>query len=288
MPPEPAVMAWAAGAFVVGVIGTLIWARIMGSSVLSRARRESAQIVSNAEREAASIQKEANTAIKEQQIELRAQIEEEAREQRKEVVALEKRVIAKEENLDKRLETLDQKTSEIASKEQSLAQRETELAKEKEQAAAVVADQMRKLEEISCMTAEDAKQALFAQLETAVKRDTAVRLKRMEDEMVETSEKKAKWVIAQAIQRCAADHVAESTVSVVDLPNDEMKGRIIGREGRNIPPWKAPPASTSSSTIPRKPLSCPGLTRCAARLPALPSNASSRTAGSTPPASRKS
>jgi ribonuclease Y len=100
--------------------------------------------------------------------------------------------------------------------------------------AALTAEQTRKLEVISGMTADQARNAIFEQLEMDVRRDSAFRLKKIEDELNETADKKAKWVLAQAVQRCAADHVAETTVSVVMLPNDEMKGRIIGREGRNI------------------------------------------------------
>jgi ribonuclease Y len=98
----------------------------------------------------------------------------------------------------------------------------------------LIAEQTQKLEFVSGMSAEEAKRQLFSQLETEVRRDSALRLKRIEEELVENADKKAKWIIGQAIQRCAADHVAETTVSVVALPSDEMKGRIIGREGRNI------------------------------------------------------
>jgi len=217
-----------------GVLLSVIVGRLVGSGLLGRARREAAQLITDAEREAASIIKDANTTIKEQSVELRAQVEREAREMRKELVALEKRIIGKEEAVEKRVEALDKKSSELTSKERELTERERAVGKERERISELVAEQMTQLEAISGMTADQARKAIFAQLETEVKRDSALRLKKIEDELTENSEKKARWVIGEALQRCAADHVADTTVSVVALPNDEMKGRIIGREGRNI------------------------------------------------------
>ena len=222
------------GGCILGMLVAMIGARIVGNGLVGKARRESAQIVSNAEREAAAVTKEAKTTIKEQSIEQRAQVEREAREMRKELVALEKRILAKEESVDKRLDAIDHKASEVNAKEHDIADREKQLSKERQQIEVLVAEQVQKLEAISGMTAEQARKAIFAQLETEVKRDTAMRLKRVEDELIETADKKARWVISEAVQRCAADHVADTTVSVVPLPNEEMKGRIIGREGRNI------------------------------------------------------
>ncbi len=218
----------------VGVVLTWVAGRVIGNRTLGNARREAAQIISNAEREAAAIAKDAQTAIKEQNIEQRAQIEKEGRELRKELVALEKRILAKEESVDKRIETIDRKANDLSAKERELGDREKGLEKEALRIDALIADQMKKLEAISGMTADQASKAIVAQLETEVKRDTALRLKRIEDELIENAEKKARWIITEAVQRCAADHVADTTVSVVALPNEEMKGRIIGREGRNI------------------------------------------------------
>jgi ribonuclease Y len=222
------------GGSVLGVLCAIVGARIVGNGLVGKARRESAQIVSNAEREAAAVTKDAQTTIKEQSIEQRAQVEREAREMRKELVALEKRILVKEESVDKRLETIERKADEVNGKEQDIADREKQLVKERQKIDVLVAEQVRKLEEVSGMTAEQARKSIFVQLETEVKRDTAMRLKRVEDELIEIADKKARWVISEAVQRCAADHVADTTVSVVPLPNEEMKGRIIGREGRNI------------------------------------------------------
>ncbi|MCC6697280.1 MAG: ribonuclease Y [Candidatus Hydrogenedentes bacterium] len=234
MPDPLMIVVWVGAGFVVGLIAAVIGASLFGRSLLGKARREAAQTISDAEREAASVIKEANTTIKEQRIHLREEAEREARELRKELVALEKRILAKEETIDKRVDVVERKASELAAKDRELTAREGGLVKEKEQLTVLIGEQTKKLEFISGMSAEEARRELFQQLETEVRRDTALRLKRIEEELVENADKKAKWIIGQAIQRCAADHVAETTVSVVPLPNDEMKGRIIGREGRNI------------------------------------------------------
>ncbi|MCP4645678.1 MAG: ribonuclease Y [bacterium] len=238
MPPEWLTLVWCGGGAIAGILAgiilTIIGGRIAGKSISGRARRDAAQSLSDAEREAAAIIKEARTALKEERIELRAKLEQEAREQRKELVALEKRILAKEESVDKRVEVIDGKASELASQERELVKRETTIDSRRKELDTIVADQTVRLENISGMSAEQAKTELFSQLETEVRRETAHRLKRIEDEMTESAHKKAQWIIGQAIQRCAADHVAETAVSVVALPSDEMKGRIIGREGRNI------------------------------------------------------
>ena len=223
---------------VVGIVAGIglafVGARLMGSGLLGKVRREAAQVLSNAEREAATVTKESQTAIKEQNVELRAQVEQEAREMRKELVSIEKRILSKEESVDKRVEAVERKAGELNAKEKEVADREKAFGKEKQRIEDLIAEQVRKLEQISGMTAEQASKVIIAQLETEVKRDSALRLKKIEDELVENSDKKARWIIGEAVQRCASDHVADTTVSVVALPNDEMKGRIIGREGRNI------------------------------------------------------
>ncbi len=231
---DPLTLVWIGVGIPVGLVLAVLGARILGRNLVGGARREAAQTISDAEREAASILKDANTTIKEQRIALREEAEREAREFRKELVALEKRILGKEELVDKRVESIERKSNELNGKERELVNREAALVKSHERLDTIVAEQTQKLEIISGMSAEEAKRELFSQLETEVRRDAALRLKRIEEELIENSDKKAKWIIGQAIQRCAADHVAETTVSVVALPNDEMKGRIIGREGRNI------------------------------------------------------
>ncbi|MBX3177394.1 MAG: ribonuclease Y [Candidatus Hydrogenedentes bacterium] len=217
-----------------GYLLCIVLAQARGKGLMGKARRDAAQILTDAERESATLQKEARTQVKELEIDLRAKMEQEAREQRKEIAAIEKRMLSKEETLDKRATALDKTALDLAAEERNLVKREKDLEKELEKVANVITEQTKKLEDISGLTAEQARRELFVTLENEVKRDCALQLKRTEDELKEQAEKKARWIIGEAIGRCASDHVAETTVSVVDLPNDEMKGRIIGREGRNI------------------------------------------------------
>ncbi len=234
MPTNPQQWLLLAGALILGALAVTVISRLMRQSALSKARREAAQTVSDAEREAATITKEAKTTLKEQEIDLRQQVEQETQRQRAEILDLEKRIVKKEESLDKRLDTLDFKTEALVSREQELEKRGTKLQEAHKRADEVVEEQLRMLETVSGMTADAAREVLYEKLENQVRRDTAMRLKRVEDEMVETVEKRAKKVLSEAIQRCASDHVVEHSVSVVPLPSEEMKGRIIGREGRNI------------------------------------------------------
>ncbi len=231
---DPLTFVWMGLGVALGILLSLIGGQLLGRRLTGQAKKKAEQLISDAEREAYAKKKEAETEIKEKWIEIRERAEKESREQRKELVALEKRILAKEEALDKRVELMEHKAAELKNLEKSLEKRRDELAERGRVLEGLIAEQTKRLENIAGMPAEVAKRELFAQLEAEVKRDAAVRLKRIEDEMIENAEKKAKWVIAQAIQRCAADHVAESPVAVVALPNDDMKGRLIGREGRNI------------------------------------------------------
>jgi ribonuclease Y len=210
------------------------YGRVRGKSLLGNAKLQAAQALSDAEREAAAMIRDAKTTVKELEVDLRRQMEKEAKEERKEIAKLEERIVTKEKNLDKRAETLDKSALDLAGQERELTKREKALDTDRAELAQLKAEQIAKLEAISGLTQEAARKEIFTQLENEVKRDTALDLKRIEDELREEADKKAKWIISEAIQRCAADHVAETTVSVVSLPNDEMKGRIIGREGRNI------------------------------------------------------
>ena len=235
MPENVQLVLLAAGVgLVLGWIVSAVMERVRSKGVLSRSRREAAQTISNAEREAAALQKEAQNRVKELEIDLRAKMEAEAREARKEVASYEKRLMAKEEGLDARAQALDKTTLELSTQERGLIKREKQLEAEEAKVKQLQDAQTERLEAISGLTAEQARREIFVQLENDVKRDTALQLKRTEDELREESEKRARWIIGEAIGRCASDHVAETTVSVVNLPSDEMKGRIIGREGRNI------------------------------------------------------
>lgn len=234
MPFSPEAMIALGVGVLFGLLATIIAGRMMGRTALSRARRDSAQTISDAEREAATILKEGKTTLKEREIEQRERLEKDTHQQRGEVLALEKRIITKEENIDKRIDTLDAKSDALGNREKGLMDKEAALEKERGRLTEAINEQVKALETISGMGAEEARQIIIQKLEAEVRRDTAIRLKRVEDEMVGVSEKKAQRVLSDAIQRMASDHVTEHTVSVVALPSDEMKGRIIGREGRNI------------------------------------------------------
>ncbi len=229
-----ALLAGISSGFILGILGLLVYERARGKGALTLARREAAQILSDAEREAAIIKRDAETRAREIEVQLRDKLEREAREQRKEIAALERRLQQKEEALDARASVLDKTAVELTAQERELNRREKALEREQERLNALIAEQTQKLQAIAGLTAEQARKELYIQLENEVKRDCALQLKRVEDELREEAERKAKWILSEAIQRCAADTVAESTVSVIPLPNDEMKGRIIGREGRNI------------------------------------------------------
>lgn len=194
---------------------------------LNQAETEAARIIADGERVAESKKKEALVEAKEEIHKLRGEAEKENRDRRNELQRLERRILQKEEHLDGKLESLEKK-------EDALHRKEQEAKALKERTEALYDQQMAELERISGMTFEEAKGILLSNVEQEIRHETAVLVKDLEQQAKEDAEKNAREIIAAAIQRCAADHVAESTVSVVALPNDEMKGRIIGREGRNI------------------------------------------------------
>ena len=185
------------------------------------------QIVETAKKEAETKKKEFLLEAKEEVHKLRNEFERESRERRNELQRLERRLMQKEEALDKKSESLEAKDDKLNRKLKDLEdkQQEIELLYEKE---------VQKLEELSGLTSEEARQLLLSDIEKDVRHETAVMIRELESKAKEEAEKRAKEIISYSIQKCAADHVAETTVTVVSLPNDEMKGRIIGREGRNI------------------------------------------------------
>ncbi len=194
---------------------------------IGTAETKSREIIEEAVKAAETKKREALLEAKEESMRTKNELDKEVKERRAELQRYEKRVLAKEENLDKKLEALEKKEEAIANKEDKISQRSKELDSLYEQGVA-------ELEKISGLTSEQAKELLLQSVEEEVKHDTAKIIKELENAAKEEAEKKAKEYITTAIQRCAADHTAETTVTVVPLPNDEMKGRIIGREGRNI------------------------------------------------------
>ena len=194
---------------------------------ISSAEEEGKRIINEAIKSAETKKKEALLEAKEEILKNRSEYEKEEKSRRADLQRQENRLQQKEENLDR-------KTEAIEKKEESLAQKHAAMDKENEEIKVIKRSQTEMLERISGFTAEEAKQYLIDQVESEVTHETALKIKEVESRMKEECEARAREVVAQAIQRCAADSVAEMTVSVVPLPNDDMKGRIIGREGRNI------------------------------------------------------
>ena len=194
---------------------------------ISSAEEEGKRIINEAIKSAETKKKEALLEAKEESLKNRSEYEKEEKSRRADLQRQENRLQQKEENLDR-------KTEAIEKKEESLAQKHAAMDKENEEIKVIKRSQTEMLERISGFTAEEAKQYLIDQVESEVTHETALKIKEVESRMKEECEARAREVVAQAIQRCAADSVAEMTVSVVPLPNDDMKGRIIGREGRNI------------------------------------------------------
>ena len=194
---------------------------------ISSAEEEGKRIINEAIKSAETKKKEALLEAKEEILKNRSEYEKEEKSRRADLQRQENRLQQKEENLDR-------KTEAIEKKEESLAQKHAAIDRESEEIKVIKRSQTEMLERISGFTADEAKQYLIDQVEAEVTHETALKIKEVESRMKEECEARAREVVAQAIQRCAADSVAEMTVSVVPLPNDEMKGRIIGREGRNI------------------------------------------------------
>ena len=194
---------------------------------IGSAEQEATRLINEAIRSGESRKKEMLLEAKDEIHKSRTEYEKEVKERRAELTKQERRLQQKEETLDKKAENFERKEEEMAAK---LA----EVARAKEEAEAVRRQHIATLEKLSGLTQEQAKQHLLQSVEEEVRHETAVKIKEIEQQMKDEADEKAREVLSLAIQRCAADHAAEATVSVVPLPNDEMKGRIIGREGRNI------------------------------------------------------
>ena len=224
--------------FIAGLIGLIVggvicfplgirYRKQVSEKEISSAEEEGKRIINEAFKSAETKKKEALLEAKEEILKNRSEYEKEEKARRADLQRQENRLQQKEENLDR-------KTEAIEKKEESLAQKHAAVDKEQEEIQLIKRSQTEMLERISGFTAEEAKQYLIDQVESEVTHETALKIKEVESRMKEECDARAREVVAQAIQRCASDQVAEMTVSVVPLPNDEMKGRIIGREGRNI------------------------------------------------------
>ena len=223
------VIGLAAGLFI-GILACILYRNKKAKDdkeKIANAEEEALRIINDAIKSAESKKREATLEAKEEILRSRKEYEKEEKERRADLQKQERRLQQKEENIDR-------KTDAIEKKEEALAQKHAALDKENEEIKIIKRSQTEMLERISGFTADEAKKYLIEQVESEVTHETALKIKEVESRMKEECETRAREVVAQAIQRCAADHVAEITVSVVPLPNDEMKGRIIGREGRNI------------------------------------------------------
>jgi ribonucrease Y len=211
----------------VGLAFALVAVQVFGATGVGKARRLHRQLVEDAEREAEAVRREAQIEAREQAVSLRAEIDKELGDRREAVLKIEERVLAKEEEIE-------QKLLELGRKDQGLADRETHLRQLQEEMKQAKTAQQEALERVAGMTLQEAKAYLLERGEELVRHDLARRVRMLEEEARAESKRRARNLVADALQRVAASHAAETTVSVVELPTDDMKGRIIGREGRNI------------------------------------------------------
>ncbi|ASB89541.1 ribonuclease Y [Bacillus sonorensis] len=208
--------------------------KIIAEAKISGARNAAEQILGDAKRDAEALKKEALLEAKDEIHTLRIEAEQEVRERRNELQKQENRLLQKEENLDRKDESLDKREAMLEKKDHSLNERQQHIEEMESKVDDMIRMQQSELERISSLTRDEAKQIILERVENELSHDIAIMMKETENRAKEEADKKAKNILSLALQRCAADHVAETTVSVVNLPNDEMKGRIIGREGRNI------------------------------------------------------
>lgn len=212
---------------IIGVLAGYWIRKLTAESRIGSAEREAKAIIEKAEKESESIKKEKIIEARDEVYQLRSEAEREIREQRSELSRIERRLNQKEETLEQKQQALEKRDEELKKQKQKIKKQQEEVDK-------LYQEQMKEMERISGLTAEEAKKLIISKLEEELKHETAQIIKEREQKAIEEGDKQARNILSLAIQRFAADHVAETTVSVVNLPNDEMKGRIIGREGRNI------------------------------------------------------
>ncbi|KGX83601.1 ribonuclease Y [Pontibacillus marinus] len=219
---------------IVGLFVGYLVRKSIAEAKISSAEELAKQIVDEGHRNADAAKKEALLEAKEENHKFRQEAEQEVKERRNELQKQESRLMQKEENLDRKSETLDKRELMLEKKEESLTEKQQQIEVTESKVEEMREQQQSELERISGYTTDQAKQIILERVEQEVSHESALMVKEAENRAKEEADKKAKNILSLALQRCAADHVAETTVSVVNLPNDEMKGRIIGREGRNI------------------------------------------------------
>jgi ribonuclease Y len=228
-------------AVAVGIAGAvvlaLIWSAVSrkrAQAQLDEARLSGERIVQDATKQAAARVKEAELEAKEKLLQMRSEFDRNAQKQRDEIKSVERRLQQKEENLDKKTQQVDSRIGEVEKRDRALGDREKRVETKEVELDALIEQQRHKLEQVAGLTADEAKRELIRGIENEARLEAANIMKRIESEATELGNQKAKKILGMAIQRMASDYVAENTVSVVDLPSEDMKGRIIGREGRNI------------------------------------------------------
>ena len=214
-------------AVAIGCLVGYVMRKSIGEKAIGSAELKAKNLILDAENKSETIKKEIKLEAKEEALKLKNEAEREIKERRNDIAKSENRLIQKEESIDRKLENIERK-------EQSITDKEDDILKKKKSLEELHQKQVEELEKISGYTKEEAKEILLSSIESDIKVEASLMIKETEAKAKEEADKKAKEIIIGAIQRCAADHVTESTVSVVALPNEEMKGRIIGREGRNI------------------------------------------------------
>jgi len=208
--------------------------KYLAEKKIQKAEVQAQHILEQAKKEVQDRRREAELEAKDLMYRMRQDFENETKDRRQEISNLERRLSQKEENIDRRLDLLEKKEKEIELRSENVKKQEEALRAKDGQLHLLIAEEKERLQKISSLSAEEAKQILLSRLNEELNVEKAVVIKRQEEELRGLSDKKAREILSLAIQRCAADHTVESTVSVVTLPNDEMKGRVIGREGRNI------------------------------------------------------
>lgn len=228
-----AIIAIVAGGILGAVIGFFVIKRI-GRGEIESAKKYKERTINDAHRQAKTIKKEALVRAKDNLYQMKVEFEKETRDKREQLLALEKRLYHKEETLDKKSEQCEKKEITVANRERNAVQIEEDLIKKQKDLEALLVEQRHELERLAGVSSREAKELLMKAMESEAKHDATKLIRRIDGEAKETAKRKAQETLALAVKRYAGEYVTERTVSVVNLPNDEMKGRIIGREGRNI------------------------------------------------------
>jgi ribonuclease Y len=222
-----------AGAAILAFLWSMVYRR-RAEAQIEEARRAGQRIIDDANKSASAKIKEADLEAKEKLLQMRTEFDKQAQQRREEMKTSERRLQQKEENVDRKTQQLDSRMAEVEKRDRSIGDREKTVEKREQELDGLIDEQRRKLEQVAGLTIDQAKQELIRGIENEAKLEAANIVKRIETEASELGHLKARKILGMAIQRMASDYVAENTVSVVDLPSEDMKGRIIGREGRNI------------------------------------------------------